>query len=177
MIELLEHNGKLKVENYGLMDWVTDVQSAIQQGYEIDTSNEGYPQNFGSLYTCLMVESHNSGYVQNQLLNHNGLLAEEVQYLRKELKDLQEKTTSNGLVLTVELDNEPQFATGGLLPKTEHVVGEEVFVVAPFVEVVGPVVASEATNVAEKETEVDQESPTLRDRSEPAKRGPKPKNK
>ncbi len=166
MIELQEHNGKLKIENYGLMEWALDVQKAIKQGYELDDSNEGYCQNFGSLYTCLMVESFSAGPAQNQVVKHNELLAEEVQYLRKELKDLQEKT-SNGLALKVELDKEPQFATGGLLPKTEQIVGEEPFVIAPFAEVVVPVVASEATIVAEKETEVDQ----------PAKRGPKPKNK
>lgn len=56
MIELQE-NGKLKLENYGLMEWALDVQTAIKQGYELDHSNEGYCQNFGSLYTCLMVES------------------------------------------------------------------------------------------------------------------------
>lgn len=57
MIELQEHNGKLKVENYGLMEWATDVQSAVQQGYELDTSNEGWPQVFGSVYTCLMIKT------------------------------------------------------------------------------------------------------------------------
>lgn len=55
MIEL-QQNGKLKLENYGLMEWALDVQTAIKQGYELDHSNEGYCQNFGSLYTCLMVE-------------------------------------------------------------------------------------------------------------------------
>lgn len=54
MLELQEHTGKLKAENYGLMEWALDVQDAINQGYELDMSNEGYVQNFGSLYTCLL---------------------------------------------------------------------------------------------------------------------------
>lgn len=56
MIELQEHNGKLKVENYGLWEFLQDLQQGINQGYELDESNEGWPQVFGSLYTCLMVE-------------------------------------------------------------------------------------------------------------------------
>ena len=54
MLELQQHTGKLKAENYGLMEWALDIQAAINQGYELDMSNEGYCQNFGSLYTCLL---------------------------------------------------------------------------------------------------------------------------
>lgn len=165
MIGLQEHNGKLKVENYGLMEWATDVQSAVQQGYEIDTSNEGYPQNFGSLYTCLMVESIRNPYL------------EEIHYLRKELKELQEKTV-NGLVLKVEA---PDNGLMKYIPNDEQVLqGKQAGtpLVLPVDEVkdvlvgtipkdsdslIAPYVAQEATIVAEKETEV--------------KRGPKPKNK
>lgn len=104
MIEKLKDSTKIRVENYGLFEWLVELQEAIKQGYELDTSNEGWPQVFGSVYTCLMVES-----VSNPL--------------------------------KVELDKEPQL---------EHKDNP-------------PVVAQEATIVAEKETEV--------------KRGPKPKNK
>lgn len=79
MIELQEHNGKLKVENYGLWEFLQDLQQGINQGYELDESNEGWPQVFGSLYTCLMVESVPAVPAQNQVVKHNELLAEEVQ--------------------------------------------------------------------------------------------------
>lgn len=54
MIELQQHTGKLKCENYGLWEFLLDLQQGIKQGYELDDSNEGFAQNFGSLYTCLL---------------------------------------------------------------------------------------------------------------------------
>ena len=54
MLELQEHTGKLKVENYGLWEFLQDLQQGVSQGYELDESNEGFPQVFGSLYTCLL---------------------------------------------------------------------------------------------------------------------------
>lgn len=122
MIELQE-NGKLKLENYGLMEWATDVQAAVRRGYELDTSNEGYPQNFGSLYTCLMVKTDVLPVKQ----------AEESEVLPvDEAKDV--------LVRTILKDSDS--------------------LIAPWSQTESPVVAQETP-------EVDQ----------PAKRGPKPKNK
>lgn len=54
MLELQQHTGKLKCENYGLYEFLLDVQNGVNQGYEIDDSNEGFPQVYGSLYTCLL---------------------------------------------------------------------------------------------------------------------------
>lgn len=54
MLELQEHTGKLKAENYGLWEFLQDLQQGVNQGYELDDSNEGFPQVFGSLYTCLL---------------------------------------------------------------------------------------------------------------------------
>lgn len=141
MIELQKHTGKLKVENYGLMEWATDVQAAVKQGYEIDTSNEGYPQNFGALYTCLMVES-----VSNPL-------QEEVEYLRKELKQLQASTVN-------------------LLPQTEHLVGEDQLVYPGGNK--EPVVHAPVNEATEQQ---DTKATELPDEDQPVRRGPKPKNK
>lgn len=54
MLELQQHTGKLKCENYGLWEFLQDLQQGVNQGYELDDSNEGFPQTFGSLYTCLL---------------------------------------------------------------------------------------------------------------------------
>lgn len=56
MIEQQKHIDAIRVENYGLAEWLKDVQATIQKGYEIDlVSNEGYPTSFGTMYTCLML--------------------------------------------------------------------------------------------------------------------------
>lgn len=54
MLELQEHTGKLKVENYGLWEFLQDLQQGVNRGYELDDSNEGFPQTFGQIYTCLL---------------------------------------------------------------------------------------------------------------------------
>lgn len=58
MIEHREHNQTVKVEDYGLAEWLAQIQEVIKQGYEFDfTSNETYPLVFGSMYTVVMVKS------------------------------------------------------------------------------------------------------------------------
>jgi hypothetical protein len=58
MIEHREHNNTVKVEDYGLAEWLAQVYTLIKQGYEFDfTSNETYPLVFGSMYTVVMVKS------------------------------------------------------------------------------------------------------------------------
>lgn len=37
---------------YSLMDYSTAMQEAILEGYRLDNSNEGYPQQIGALYSC-----------------------------------------------------------------------------------------------------------------------------
>lgn len=44
-----------QVQNYGLAEWLKDIQEAIREGYEFDfDSNEGYPQAIGHVFTCIM---------------------------------------------------------------------------------------------------------------------------
>lgn len=55
MIEQQKHTNKIQVQNFGLVEWLKDVQEAIQANYEFDfETNEGYPQVIGTVYTCLM---------------------------------------------------------------------------------------------------------------------------
>jgi len=56
MIITQEHTGFIKVEEYSLDAWLTEVESVIKQGYTFDfSSNETFPQAFGSMYTVVMV--------------------------------------------------------------------------------------------------------------------------
>lgn len=55
MIQVQEHTGFKRVEDYSLATWLEQVQECIQDGYEFDMeSNIGYPTQIGSVYTCLM---------------------------------------------------------------------------------------------------------------------------
>lgn len=169
MIELQEHTGKLKIENYGLWDFLQDFQQGVNQGYELDDSNEGFPQVFGSLYTCLLKPKEHTQV--NQLVEGDKTpsdrIFEEVQYLRKELKDLQEKTVYD-LALKVEVE-EPlviaPFASGGELPDEQKLVGEQASEQRVYPG--GSPDTPEMTTKPVEEQEVNQQ----------AKRGPKPKNK
>ena len=61
MITSQEHTGFIKVEEYSLDAWLTEVESVIKQGYTFDfSSNETFPQAFGSMYTVVMVPVTNS---------------------------------------------------------------------------------------------------------------------
>jgi hypothetical protein len=56
MIERLQATDKIQVQNFGLVEWLKDLQEAIQAGYEFDfETNEGYPQQIGHVYTCQML--------------------------------------------------------------------------------------------------------------------------
>lgn len=74
MIEVKD-NETIRVENYGLIEWLTDLQQQIKLGYEIDFStNEGYPQSFGSVYTCLMKkQQENVSFVMDSLVIDSGV--------------------------------------------------------------------------------------------------------
>jgi hypothetical protein len=55
MIQTQEHTGKIRVEDYGLAEFMKQVQEQIQKGFTIDfETNEGYPTSFGTLYTCML---------------------------------------------------------------------------------------------------------------------------
>lgn len=99
----LQHTGKLKIENYGLWEFLQDFQQGVSQGYELDESNEGFPQVFGSLYTCLLKPKALKQSVEGDKTPSERIF-EEVIYLRKELKEVQEKTV-NGLALNVKVDD------------------------------------------------------------------------
>ncbi len=44
-----------QVQNYGLAEWLKDVQAAIYDGYEFDfETNSAYPQAIGHVFTCTM---------------------------------------------------------------------------------------------------------------------------
>jgi len=56
MIERIQATDKIQVQNFGLVEWLKDLQEAIQAGYEFDfETNEGYPQQIGHVYTCQML--------------------------------------------------------------------------------------------------------------------------
>jgi hypothetical protein len=56
MIEQLKDSDKIQVQNFGLAEWLKDIQQAINEGYEFDfESNSGYPQQIGHIYTCQMM--------------------------------------------------------------------------------------------------------------------------
>jgi len=60
MIEQQKDSNKIQVQNFGLVEWLKDVQEAIQADYEFDfETNEGYPQVIGTVYTCLMQPREN----------------------------------------------------------------------------------------------------------------------
>jgi len=51
-----QYNGNIRVENYGLPEWVAEIEQVINQGYKFDfETNEHYPQTMGYLYTAILV--------------------------------------------------------------------------------------------------------------------------
>ena len=49
-------NGNMKIEEYGLVDFLESIQSSFKDGFLLDFStNETYPHNFGTMYSVLMV--------------------------------------------------------------------------------------------------------------------------
>ena len=45
-----------RVEAYSLLEFMLLVEKEILNGYRVCTSNENYPQNFGSFYSCGLVK-------------------------------------------------------------------------------------------------------------------------
>ncbi len=49
-------NGNLQIQEYSLIDFLQEVQKYVIDGYRIDfVTNEGYPQQYGSVYIAQMV--------------------------------------------------------------------------------------------------------------------------
>lgn len=49
-------NGNLQIQEYSLIDFLQEVQKYVIDGYRIDfVTNEGYPQQYGSVYICQMI--------------------------------------------------------------------------------------------------------------------------
>lgn len=52
------HNQSKRIEAYSIAEFVQQVQQAIREGYELDlNTNENYPQQFGTLFTCGVVKA------------------------------------------------------------------------------------------------------------------------
>jgi len=51
-----QHDGNIRVENYGLAEWLAEVEQVINQGYKFDfETNQHYPQTMGYLFTAILV--------------------------------------------------------------------------------------------------------------------------
>lgn len=55
-----------RIEAYSIAEFVQQVQQAIREGYELDlNTNENYPQQFGTLFTCGVVPTQVSTQPSN----------------------------------------------------------------------------------------------------------------
>lgn len=67
------HNQSKRIEAYSIAEFVQQVQQAIREGYELDlNTNENYPQQFGTLFTCGVVK-------QVDILSSKELVVDEIQ--------------------------------------------------------------------------------------------------
>lgn len=56
MITFQEHTGFIRIEEYSLAAWLSEVETVINQGYTFNfESNDTHPQAFGSMYTAVLV--------------------------------------------------------------------------------------------------------------------------
>ncbi len=46
----------VRVEEFGLLEFMLKVEEQLKQGYKISTDNDKYPQNFGGFYSAGLVE-------------------------------------------------------------------------------------------------------------------------
>lgn len=50
---------ELRIENYSLWEFCSALEKAILQGYTLDLdSNEGFPQQIGTIFTCKVYKVH-----------------------------------------------------------------------------------------------------------------------
>lgn len=56
MINPKDHNGNIRVENYGLAEWLTEIEQVINQGYEFNfNDNDKFPQSIGYMFYAILV--------------------------------------------------------------------------------------------------------------------------
>jgi len=56
MITKQEHNGNMRVEDYGFAEWLAQVEPLLRSGYKFDfVTNENYPVAYGQMYTASLV--------------------------------------------------------------------------------------------------------------------------
>lgn len=52
----IQPNGNMLVQNYGLAEWLAEIEQQINAGYKFDfESNDCYPQNMGYMFYAVMV--------------------------------------------------------------------------------------------------------------------------
>lgn len=50
-------NGSIKVETYGVAEFLREVEPLLKSGYSLDfTENDNYPQSYGAFYSCTLVK-------------------------------------------------------------------------------------------------------------------------
>lgn len=55
-----------RIEAYSIAEFVQQVQQANRDGYELDlNTNENYPQQFGTLFTCGVVKAVSNSTVED----------------------------------------------------------------------------------------------------------------
>jgi len=56
VIQVQKDTGLFRVEEYGLAEWLAEVQTMIKKGYEFDfVTNSNYPVQIGTIYSAIMV--------------------------------------------------------------------------------------------------------------------------
>ena len=66
MLDKINEN-KIKVETYGLADFLKLVEPLLGEGYSFDfEDNDAYPQSYGSFYSCILVKKEEVKEVESQ---------------------------------------------------------------------------------------------------------------
>lgn len=54
----INDNGSIKVETYGIANFLRELEPLLKSGYSLDfVENENYPQSFGAFYSATVVKS------------------------------------------------------------------------------------------------------------------------
>lgn len=173
MIELQTHSGFYRCEAYGFAEWLVEIQGLIQKGYEFDfESNSNYPMQIGHIYTAILKPKQEPNEYTT-----GGLIPDEQKLVGEQPSE--QRVYPGGSPDTPEMTPEP---VENVLPvdKVED-TGKDA---RPSIwDSLEPVTRAqldqEQSDVALEETIVPkQETDTGKlEVDQPAKRGPKPKNK
>jgi hypothetical protein len=61
-------NGNLQIQEYSLIDFLQEVQKYVIDGYRIDfVTNEGYPQQLGTIYLAQLVPASETEVVRVEI--------------------------------------------------------------------------------------------------------------